>query len=136
MHGKKKRKHGRIFAAAIGSGIALTATVLAVGLLTGLVLKARVGEETGAKIVYGLHVIAVFAGAELAKHIYGVNDIRIAGMAVGIYVSTITVAGMLMDGNFQNIGLHILAICIALVFSCALCIRRSGSKGKKKSGLW
>ena len=135
MHAKK-HKSGWLFTAAIGSGLALVVLGILVALLTGLILNGRIGEGSSERIVYGMHIVSILIGTELAKRICANNEMRIP-ITVGItYAVLCMVAGMMLEGTFRNMLLHIIAICSGVAISCALCIHRAKRSGKRKKGVW
>ena len=136
MRGKKNGKHGRLLSGVIGAVFGFVILLLLDALLSGVLLNERIGEGMGTWIVYGVHVIAVFLGAEMAKRVYGNAEVRITGIASGMYIVIVLICGLILEGSFQNIGLHSIAICAGFLLSCALCIRKSGSNRKKKKSVW
>ena len=104
--------------------------------MTGLLLNERIGEGGSARIIYALPAVAVFAGIESAKRISGIFDVRIVAYVTCIYGSLITIAGLLTEGNFRNIWLHLMAIGGGILLSGVLYIRKTGRNGKKKKVVW
>ena len=135
MHTKKKKQRGRIFSATVGVGIFMICNAALIALLTGMLLNERIGEESVSKIIPVLQVVAVLGGAELAKRIYGSNDILITVIATGIYAVIVMIGALALDGKFQNLGLHIITVGIGFLISCALCMRKPGRGGKRKKGV-
>ena len=136
MCGKKKSKSGLLTTAGIGSGLALGVNGFVLAALTGLLLKGKIGEGISEKVVFAVHVVAMVIGSEIAKRIYGASNIRVIGMVGGIYGVVLVICGMLIDGSFRNIPIHIIAICGGVLTSCALCIFKPGRNGKRKKAVW
>ena len=136
MHRKMKKQRGRIFSAVVCVGALLICNAALIALLAWMILSERVGEESAAKIIPALQLLVVLGGAELAKRIYGSNDILLTAFVMGIYMSILMIVSLLLDGKFQNIGLHIIAVGIGFLISCALCLCKPGRGKKRKKGVW
>ena len=135
MHGKKKGRNA-ILSAVMGTGVAIAIVLVLVALLSGLLLNEKIGEGIGAKLLYAVHIVAVFAGTEIAKRINGNSGVRIAGIVICIYGALIATVGLLAEGIFQNICVNLLSIGAGFLLSCALCIRKTGRNAKKKNVVW
>ena len=137
MHGKKnKRRHGWILSAVIGFSVAMVLTLVLIAILGVLVLRGIVGEGNGETIIYGIQLIAVVIGAELSKRVSGIYNVRGPLVVTGMYTGFCFVGGMLLDGRFQSLWIHILIIGIGFMVSCALCIHKIHRTGKRKKGVW
>ena len=135
MHGKKKGRN-TILSAVMGTGVAIAIVLVLVALLSGLLLNEKIGEGIGAKLLYAVHIVAVFVGTEIAKRINGNSGVRIAGIVICIYGALIATVGLLAEGIFQNIWVNLLSIGAGFLLSCALCIRKTGRNAKKKNVVW
>ena len=136
MHVKKKKENGWLFGVLMGTGFAIFLTVGFTAVLAILILDESVGKGRGEMLIIPLLAISVFVGGELTKKICNISDIRLPVIVMGTYILITVTTGLMIDGGLQNIWTNLLAGSIGCLISCALCIRKNGRKGKRKSGFW
>ena len=136
MHVKKKSQHGWCISVTIGSGLALAITLVLLGMLTCIKMNKGVGEGSEEIIIYALKLVGIIVGANLAKRVHGKNDIRLCLTVAIVYFAVTMIGGLLADGRFEDVWVHLLVICIGSILSCALCIYNTGRIKKRKKTVW
>ena len=132
----RSKKMGKPLTVIIGTGVAAIVLTMTIALLTGFILNEQIGEGIGDKIICSAHILAVLSGAEISRYINGGSGIKTSGMVAAIYGVLVAVTAMLLEGEFRNVGINILVICLGLFISCAFCICKTRRNGKRKKRVW
>lgn len=124
----RNRSKAQIIGALTGVIISTAATLTGVGLLTQATLSQRIGEGGTNIAIPTLLVLASFIGSHIAAQSIKENKIHVKLYSAGIFIFTIVISSLVIEGPFSNIGINLVSIIAGTVISCALCLKKTVNK--------
>ncbi len=130
--GSKKVK-SKVLGAVVGAGLSWTVCAIGVLILSQLVITQKLGEGGSDTAIAAILVISTLAGVLTASGMVGKNRVVVGLASSGIWLLSVVIVSMLMEGSIQNAALSLTSIAIGGLIGCALCLKKSGkTKGLKR----
>ncbi len=103
-----------------------------VAVLSKPMLDGLVGNSAAEYMLTGLLIIAVLIGNVITIRLSEGKSFVITCILISMIAVLLLLCSLMIDGNFQNVGIRLCSIAAGAVISYILCQRNMGKTKKKK----